>query len=317
LNYDLIGDIHGYAETLVELLDKLGYRPHAGSFRHPSRKAIFLGDFIDRGPAQRDVIGIVRPMIESGTALSVMGNHEFNAIAFCEPNPDIPGDYLRPHSEKNVRQHQAFLTEYAGSPEHVELIEWFRSLPLWLDLPGLRVVHACWDAKWMRFLEDRYPKINTYLDNRLLAAASRRNSDEFKAVETLLKGKEVPMPAGQSFQDKDGAVRHEIRVKWWKKSAYTYRLAFLGPASAVSHIPEDPINVEHLLEYSENDPPVFVGHYWMDSEPELLAPNIACLDYSVAAENGGKLVAYRWDGEQRLNADRFVYVTRQPDRAIE
>jgi hypothetical protein len=42
----------------------------------------------------------------------------------------------------------------------------------------------------------------------------------------------------------------------------------------------------------------------------VLAPNVACLDYSVAAKSGGRLVAYRWDGEQRLDNAKFVFVER-------
>jgi hypothetical protein len=309
LSYDLIGDIHGHAEPLIELLEKLGYRSDSGVFRHPSRTAIFLGDFIDRGPAQRQVIRIVRPMIDNGAALSVMGNHEFNAVAYFTPDPNQPSEFLRPHSEKHVHQHYAFLTEYLGNPDHAELIEWFRKLPLWLDLDDLRVVHACWDTTSIQFLKNQYPKINAYLGDDLLVAASDKTTDEFRAVETLLKGKEVPMPKGRSFRDKDGNLRQEIRIKWWDNTLPTYRDAFFGPASALGHIPEDPIDAAHLLEYSADDKPVFIGHYWMESEPELLAPNIACLDYSVAASNGGKLVAYRWDGEQQLNSDKFFYVT--------
>jgi hypothetical protein len=48
----------------------------------------------------------------------------------------------------------------------------------------------------------------------------------------------------------------------------------------------------------------------MDSEPEILAANVACLDYSVASKSGGKLVAYRWDGEQELSNEKFVFVDR-------
>jgi len=115
------------------------------------------------------------------------------------------------------------------------------------------------------------------------------------------------------YQPVDGVYRHprhQIRMKWWDASARTYRAAFLGPDSALSHIPEDPIDVDHLINYSSDEPPVFIGHYWMDSEPALLAPNVACLDYSVAAKRGGKLVAYRWDGEQQLSGDKFVYVVK-------
>jgi hypothetical protein len=50
--YDIIGDIHGHADKLEALLRTLGYRDTAGAWRHPTRKAIFVGDFIERGPAQ-------------------------------------------------------------------------------------------------------------------------------------------------------------------------------------------------------------------------------------------------------------------------
>ena len=46
--YDLIGDIHGHADELVQLLELLDYEKAQGSYRHPDRKVIFLGDFIDR-----------------------------------------------------------------------------------------------------------------------------------------------------------------------------------------------------------------------------------------------------------------------------
>ena len=55
-------------------------------------------------------------------------------------------------------------------------------------------------------------------------------------------------------------------------------------------------------------PSVFVGHYWLHpaSAKELVAPDIAVLDYSVAKD--GPLTAYRWDGEQKLDAAKFVQV---------
>jgi hypothetical protein len=315
VKYDLIGDIHGYSETLIELLEALDYTPVDGVYRHPGRKIIFLGDFIDRGPKQRGVIDIVRPMIDEGAALSVMGNHEFNAIAYFAPDPDKPGEYLRPHNTKNEGQHEAFLDEYLGCRDYPELIEWFRSLPLWLDLPGLRVVHACWDERLMHVLGKRFSGARHYLHDDLLIAALRRDSMEFHAIETLLKGKEIKLPHGQRFLDKDGNPRHAIRMRWWDAEARTYRGAFLGPEAARTHIPEDPIDVEHLINYASDEPPVFIGHYWLDTEPKLLAPNVACLDYSVAAPGGGKLVAYRWDGEQTLSEDKFVFVTRDPCEA--
>jgi hypothetical protein len=103
--YDLIGDIHGCADTLRALLGELGYARDGDGYRHPSRTVIFLGDFIDRGPRQREAVTIARAMVQHGAALAVMGNHEFNALAYHAPDPQRPGDYLRPHTDKNRQQH--------------------------------------------------------------------------------------------------------------------------------------------------------------------------------------------------------------------
>ncbi len=75
LKYDIVGDIHGHADTLEVLFHKLGYSRKFGVYRHPEgRKMVFVGDFIDRGPKIRETLHLVRAMIESGNALAVMGN---------------------------------------------------------------------------------------------------------------------------------------------------------------------------------------------------------------------------------------------------
>ena len=151
---------------------------------------------------------------------------------------------------------------------------------------------------------DRYGS----LSNSLLYASCTPGTWEFRSVETLLKGKEIPLPRAQSFTDKDGITRHHIRVRWWDRGATNYRDAFLGTESMTTAIPDDDIEGDHLVEYSHDDVPVFMGHYWLTGKPAPLAPNIACLDYSVA-KPGGKLVAYRWDGERALAPEKFVAET--------
>lgn len=54
--YDLIGDIHGDAEVLRRLLRKMQYLEVDGVFWHPDRRVIFVGDFVDRGPDQLEVL---------------------------------------------------------------------------------------------------------------------------------------------------------------------------------------------------------------------------------------------------------------------
>jgi len=308
LGYDIIGDIHGYSRSLVALLDKLGYQKQAGAYRHRSRKAIFLGDFIDRGKFQREVLAIVKAMVDSDAALAVMGNHEFNAIAFFTPDQDV-GGCLRPHSDKNNDQHQAFLDAYSDSPaDYEDTINWFKTLPLWLDLGELKIIHACWDQYAIEKILN-YQDGDCYLGKDLLRMSCRKGTWQYTAIETILKGKEIVLKGGASFKDKDGNVRHNIRVRWWDKEVATYKDAFMGPESARTHIPDDEIAGDHLVEYSHEAPPVFLGHYWMEGDPTPLAPNIACLDYSVA-NPGGKLVAYRWDGEQKLESGKYVWVDR-------
>lgn len=92
--YDLIGDIHGHAKELKTLLSKLGYSSDHGYWNYPSRKVIFVGDYIDRGPAIREVLQIVRRMVDSESPYALLGNHEYNAIAFSHEMPD--GTFLRP-----------------------------------------------------------------------------------------------------------------------------------------------------------------------------------------------------------------------------
>lgn len=84
--FDIIGDVHGCYEELIELLQKLRYiieeiADDGTNYRlkvsHPeNRTVIFLGDLIDRGPASPAVLKLVMSMVRSGTALCVPGNHD-------------------------------------------------------------------------------------------------------------------------------------------------------------------------------------------------------------------------------------------------
>jgi protein phosphatase len=80
--FDVIGDVHGCRVELEQLLDKLGYvidRDGAGrpvGARHATRRAIFLGDLVDRGPDTPGVLRLVMSMVAEGAAFCVPGNHE-------------------------------------------------------------------------------------------------------------------------------------------------------------------------------------------------------------------------------------------------
>jgi len=61
--YDIIGDIHGHFLQLKELLKKLGYSKAGGYYSHPEKKAIFVGDLVNRGPEARKTVKLVRRMV--------------------------------------------------------------------------------------------------------------------------------------------------------------------------------------------------------------------------------------------------------------
>jgi hypothetical protein len=301
--YDIIGDIHGHADELVKLLSHLEYQDSSDGYFHESRKVIFLGDFIDRGEKlvqHKQVLKIVMDMVQHENALAVMGNHEFNALAY---DTEHDGQFLRPHTPANNDQHKAFLNEYPeDSAEKRAVLDFFYGLPLWLELEGLRVIHACWDDRYIRVIRALCPSIR--LDKKSLIDAATKGTKAYQAIEILLKGFEYELPDGISFQDKGGKPRTAARLQWWKRDASQLGELVLpdglniGDAAKVA-VPTD------IPVYSSNAPPCFVGHYWLDGKPAPLASNVACLDYSVA--NQGKLVAYRWDGEQVLDKNKFCF----------
>jgi hypothetical protein len=127
----------------------------------------------------------------------------------------------------------------------------------------------------------------------------------FKAVEAVLKGIEVPLPKPHRFHDKDGHERDRVRVRWWDNEAIDYRRAAMLPAEERSGFPQAPVP-PHALIGHDGGKPVVVGHYWLTGTPELLSNKVACVDYSVA--KGGKLIAYRWDGELELDNSKLEWV---------
>jgi hypothetical protein len=316
--YDIIGDVHGHANALEKLLLKLGYTQGENGFRHSERKTVFVGDLIDRGPENFKTMKIVKAMTDSGQAHIVMGNHEFNALCFHTPNTN--GTYLRPHVSKNITQHETTLKEIEerGEKEWNIYLEWFRRMPLFLELDGFRVVHACWDHQ--SILCVRTAKIrdeNGRLTDTFLAGASTEGTALFDMVETLLKGKEIWLPRDHpGLHDKDGHLRRKVRVTWWmtdeeRNNAETYdhvTRTHEENLRKLSSIKIPPSILDELKRDNGNagDTPIFIGHYWFSGKPAPLTGNVACLDYSIA--KGGHLACYRWDGEQILSDSKFIFV---------
>lgn len=92
--FDIIGDVHGCGDELEALLCRLGYKVQWREGERnprvpvvtapPGRRAIFVGDLVDRGPRSADVLGIVLAMVNAGSALLVPGNHDVKFLRWLE-----------------------------------------------------------------------------------------------------------------------------------------------------------------------------------------------------------------------------------------
>jgi Calcineurin-like phosphoesterase len=312
--YDIIGDVHGCADTLTKLLEKMGYVHDGRSFKHRERIAVFVGDIVDRGPHIRQALHLVKDMVDSGAAYCIMGNHEFNAIAYTTLAPAHAGQtYLREHSARNNRLIAETLEQFAHYRDEWHMfLDWFHTLPLFIETPSFRVVHACWDEKLISQYKQRYG--TNLVSKAVLAETVEKGSFAWQVMDRLTRGTDIRLPKGVTITSRDGYVRDAFRTKFWAKNPKTYRDVVFQPDPlpeelANRHLTEHEMN--QLLRYDAGAVPVFVGHYWLQGVPRQLRRNVACLDYS--AVKFGRLVAYRFDGEAALNAEKFVWVYVDPE----
>lgn len=280
---------------MIGLLSFLGWERGASGWKsnNPEEQIVFLGDFIDRGTENEKVISTVRDLIDGGKAHAIMGNHELNAVHFHTRHPET-NEPLREHSKKNLEQHEEFLKEYPiGSDKAEEVIAWMRSLPLYREFPGFRVVHACWSAPAIKELEKLTP--GAVLSEDQFIYAADKNHPLYALAETITKGPEIELPSGYSFNDKGGHERTAVRLKWWNDRAETWRdMAMSVPDPSqlpTSRLPKEITRAS----YPQSEKPVFFGHYWLTGEPVLQSENALCLDYSAGMD--GPLIAYRFNDE--------------------
>lgn len=142
--FDIIGDVHGCADELQDLLHKLGYEARLfgvgeGRRAHvktpPGRRAVFVGDLVDRGPASPDVLRIVMALAAEGQALCVPGNHDVKFVRWLAGRNVKLTHGLDRTAEQFAGESPAFRT-HAGT--------FLEKLPihLWLDGGNIAVAHA-------------------------------------------------------------------------------------------------------------------------------------------------------------------------------
>jgi hypothetical protein len=301
--YDIIGDVHGHADELKSLLKNMGYKLKDDCYYHPNRKAVFVGDFINRGPKIRETIILIRKMVEKGTAYAILGNHEMYAVLYYLR--DIEGKYYKKRIPKYQLQINQTLEEFVAYKEEFKShLKWLRTLPMFLDFGKIRIVHACWDDDNINLIKTiiTEPKLTKPV-LREIALNTTKFSDKF--WETC-KGVDFQLPRDFLIFDEEGRPHRSFRMKWWDSpEGKTFKEVSL---ESRFDLPAYTIPKEILpfrKPYPPNDPIVFFGHYCIKECCGVMADNLCCVDSCVSRT--GKLLAYRWDGEEKLNKSNFIF----------
>jgi len=157
---DIVGDIHGEIEPLLQLLAQLGYDERG---RHAQRRLVFIGDLIDRGPDSPAVIELVRELVLAERAQCLLGNHEL-LLLLGESKEGCRwyADPQHPEQQPGGR----FAHSKPAEPQRKHLWRDFvAGLPLALERDDLRLVHACWQTAAVDALRsDHRPVADIYLD---------------------------------------------------------------------------------------------------------------------------------------------------------
>jgi hypothetical protein len=324
---DVVGDIHGEIDALDALLEVLGYRPD-GTHR-ASRRLVFIGDLCDRGPDSPEVVHRVAELVRAGVAQCLLGNHELNVLRGARKEAN--GWFF---AEDHDRRRGVFLDSrpVVDDAEREAICEFFASMPLVLERPDLRLVHACWEQERVEVLGEQNGKASAVELHRRYA---RRADDRLRAlgrhaeIEALMRthgsqlrdpSANVPMLDALADSDVHYQMSNPVRVL----------------TSGMEHRADAPYFLAgkwRMIERSEwwrtysGRVPVLFGHYWRWPVPEL-GPRLGrmardpfpdrpynawlgeahrafCLDFSVGARFAERL---GWPGQPfatRLGAVRW------------
>jgi hypothetical protein len=324
---DVVGDVHGEARALDDLLHALGYAPDGD---HPAgRRLIFIGDLCDRGPDSPAVIWRVRRMVEAGVAQCLLGNHELSLLRHRRKQAN--GWFFdRDHDRERGLFEDS--RPVSGEGEREEILRFLRSLPLVLERDDLRLVHAAW-------IGDRIEEIRAASGSEDAAGLYRRYAErveeharrsgiaaEAEAQERLHAGRihdrtqRVPMLDAVAERDVAYQLSNPVRVLTSGMERRAQEPFFMAGKWRM---------VQRAAWWDEyaSGVPVLFGHYWrwptadfgnrygkFNHNPfpgtafnQWLGPRASafCLDYSIGARYTER---HDWPGEpftSRLGAVRW------------
>ena len=276
---DLIGDIHGHYLELRLMLEKFGYSFQGLNLAHPeNRKLAFVGDFINRGPQSVEVLKLVKSLQESGKAFVVLGNHEFKLVQNLVAGNSIPDEFI-------------------------PFIAWLRTLPLFLELETLRIVHAAWHFSSIKILEQAL-----VADDLFIKETFEKESMYKRASQSILSGIKTTIPKDLKLVDRFAIPRAKGRLKWWLDlRGKPYSECFFSPMfPKISDRGPIETEVSMLEPYTQQEKPVFIGHYCLPPNIPKIFGQVVCLDGCVTCDK--RLWGYRYEGEHIPETSNLIQV---------
>lgn len=326
---DVIGDIHGEYDALISILSHLGYDVRHGGKHPEGRKAVFVGDLVDRGPDSPAVVKLVKRLVESGNAYAVLGNHELNLLR--NKPKDGAGWYFDERYQKDAH-YQPF--QLVSEDDRQVIYDFLSNLPLVLERSDLRVVHAAWSPEHVEYARNIkagdvvswYSQIekdiNAYISESGLLQRYHAEKDCWDDV-IEVESAEIPFLYETAAYNVAHQMRNPLRVL---TSGVERQAAVPFYASHKWRYVE---RVAWWNEYTE-DVSVIVGHYWrrIDGDAtrnkdetnvfENVSPtswhgargNVFCVDFSV----GGR---YKERNRQvPLGTETALVALRWPERTL-
>lgn len=256
---DIVGDIHGEIYALEALMERLGY-DRSGRHRD-GRRLVFVGDLVDRGDDSPAVVHRVAGLVRSGAAQAVLGNHELNLL--LDKRKEGNGWFYEDDHDRTAGHFSS--APRASDADRASILAFLKTLPVALERPDLRVVHACWTAdaaaalrSEARAVRDVFGDHSEQVDRDLRQAGllEARDGERARWREALVK-RDVPVPFLPAIAAVDSARQsaHPIKVMTSGLERPTSAPFF---ASGKWRMTE---RVAWWKDYQE-ETAVVVGHYW-------------------------------------------------------